>query len=89
MRTDAELAKKNLELSFEFSRFVLAHPEVDAKIPEDALVMFEVSDDPELTRYNRTLATRNKEAHQPVVLVRIKGLAPTRLLEPTVTPVAT
>ena len=82
MRNEAELAKKNMEIAFEFSRFVLAHPELDDRIPEDAMVVFEVADDPELTRYNRAIAQRNKETGQLLVLVRIKGLATTRLLEP-------
>ena len=85
MRNDTELAKKNTELSFEFSRYVLAHPELDEKIPEGALVVFEVADDPELTAFNRSLTQRTKAMGQPVVLVWLKGLAPTRLLEPTVT----
>ena len=86
MRTDAEIVKKNIELGFEFSRFALSHPEIERKIPQDAVIIFEVDDDPELTKFNRDLAARNtarhKAAHQSVVLVRIKGLAPSRLLEP-------
>ena len=85
MKNDSELTKKNLEVSFEFSRYMLAHPELDAKIPENAQIIFEVEDDPELTAANRALAQRTKEAGQPIVVVHIKGLAPTRLLEPTVT----
>ncbi len=85
MKNDTELAKKNAELAFEFSRYVLANPELDEKIPENAQVVFEVTDDPELTAANRALAQRTKEPGQPVVVVRIKGLAPTRLLDPTIT----
>ena len=85
MKNETELAKKNMEVAFEFSRFLLTHPELDDRIPENAMIVFEVSDDPNLTRYNHTVAHRNKEANQPVVTVRIKGLAPTRLLEPHVT----
>ena len=88
MKNDSELAKKNVELSFEFSRYLLAHPELDDTIPENALMIFEIADDPELTAFNRALAQRNREANQPVVIIRIKGLAPTRLLEPTVTRVS-
>lgn len=85
MRNESELAKKNLEISFEFSRFVLANPELDERLPENGMVVFEVADDPDLTQYNRDLAKRHREAGQPVIIVRIKGLAPTRLLEPEVT----
>jgi hypothetical protein len=85
MKNETELAKKNMEISFEFSRFLLTHPELEDNIPEGALIIFQIDDDPELSRYNATLASRNRETSQPLVTVHIKGLAPTRLLEPTVT----
>lgn len=85
MKNEAELAKKNLEIGFEFSRLVLARPELDDKIPEDAMVVFEIADDRDLTRYNRQLARRNREAGQPIVVVHISSLAPTRLINPHVT----
>lgn len=88
MKNEAELAKKNLEISFEFSRYLLVNPALDDKIPENAAILFEVEDDHELTQYNRALAQRNKEAGQPIVIVHIKGLAPTRLLKPEVTSVS-
>ena len=86
MRSEAELAKKNVEIAMEFSRFVLAHPELDERIPENALIVFEISDDRDLTQFNHALAERTREPGQPVVVVRIKGLASTRLLEPEVVP---
>ena len=82
MKNDTELAKKNLEISFEFSRYLLTNPDLESKIPDNALIVFEVADDPDLTLFNRTLAQRTKETNQPVVTVWIKGLAATRLLEP-------
>ena len=85
MKRENALTKKNLEITFEFSRYVLANPALDEKIPENAQIVFEVADDPELTAANRALAQRTKEPGQPVVVVRIKGLAPTRLLDPQVT----
>ena len=85
MKSESELAKKNVELGFEFSRYLLAHPEIEEKIPENALVVFEVEDDPELSRYNRVLSHRTRSPNQSIILVHIKGLAPTRLLEPEVT----
>lgn len=81
---DAALAKKNLELSFEFSRYVLAHPELGDKIPDNAMIVFAVAEDRPLTRYNAALAKRNREAGQPIVTVHIKRLAPSRLIAPRV-----
>ena len=85
MTNDSDVTKRNLELSFEFSRYLLNNSELEDKIPEGALIVFEVDDDPELTAFNRELAQRNKEANQPVVTVHISGLAPTRLLNPHLT----
>ena len=84
MATESELAKRNIELSFEFSRFLLSNPGLDAKIPQDAVIVFEVADDPELTAYNHTLRARAMSSNQSVIVVRIKSLAPTRLVEPEV-----
>ena len=80
--SEMELSKKNMEISFEFSRYVLANPELGEKIQENALIVFEVADDPELTAFNRSLAQRTREPNQPVITVWIKGLASSRLLEP-------
>lgn len=85
MKNDGELAKKNLEISFEFSRYLLSNPTLQDRIPDNALIVFDIADDPELTKYNRALARSNREAHQRVVTVHIQGIAPTRLLKPTVT----
>ena len=86
MKNERELAKKNLEISFEFSRYVLAHPGVGAKIPDNALIAFHVADDPALTTFNKNLVKRTREPGQPVITVWIKGLATTRLIKPTLKP---
>ena len=84
MKNENALAQKNLDLSFEFSRYMLSHPELDEVIPEDAMIIFQIENDPELTQYNKGLAKRHKELNQSLVIVKIKGLAPSRLIEPTV-----
>ena len=84
MRNEHELARKNVEISFEFSRYILAHPEIGAKIPDNALIAFHVADDPALTKFNQNLAKRTKEPGQCVISVWIKGLSPTRLIRPRV-----
>lgn len=43
---DKEFSEKSLTLSFEFSRYILAHPEVEEQIPEGALVVLLLEDDP-------------------------------------------
>ena len=87
-RSDKELAEKNTELAFEFSRLVLARPELARKIPDNALVVFEVEEDPPLNSYAKKLAKQTHEPNQPIIVVHVKGLAPSRLIHPELRPAA-
>jgi hypothetical protein len=80
-----ELIKKNIELSTEFGKFILDNPDLAVKIPPEAAIIFIDESDPELTKYNLSLAEQTRREGRPIIKVRIKGLAPetTRLLEPT------
>jgi hypothetical protein len=72
---EAELAKKNLELSFEFTRYLLDHPELEEKIPRGAQVVLLPDYDEDLKRFNLKTSQRQREKDQPIVYVRIKKLA--------------
>lgn len=83
--TEKELFEKNLEISSEFSRYIVANPEVAKRIPRDAEIIFLVESDPELSRCNLKIANKIKESGTSVVFVKIKGVRPleeTRLIEP-------
>jgi len=86
-----EFAQKQLELAGEFGKFVFEHPEVDERLPDGAFIYFEIAGEPEFSRYSRELAERHRaEEGVPVVLVRVKALAPpqgSRLIEPVIEPV--
>lgn len=75
---------KNLELSTEFDRYVLEHPDFADKIPLDALVVLLPKFDAELSNYNLRVAKKNREPGQPVVYVEIDGIKPqkSRLVRP-------
>jgi hypothetical protein len=81
-----------LELAGEFGKFVFEHPEIDERLPDGAFVYFEIAGEPEFNRYSRELAERQRiEEGVPVVLVRVKALAPpqgSRLIEPVIEPVS-
>jgi len=82
-----ELFEKNLELTTEFSRYVLEHPEVAKRIPKDAIVIILPEYDQKLAEENLKIATARREKNQPMVLVKVKRLAPvrkSRLVKPTV-----
>ncbi len=75
---EATLVQKNLELSFEFTRYLLAHPEMEEKIPKGAQVVLLPDYDERLARFNLRNSKRQREEGQPVVYVRIKSLNPDR-----------
>lgn len=83
--TDKEFFDKSLTLSFEFSRYVIAHSEIDEQIPKGALVVLLLEDDPEFNERAIELAQAQRETSQPVVIVRVQGLLPpteSRLVNP-------
>lgn len=83
--TDKEFSDKSLTLSFEFSRYILAHPEVEEQIPKGALVVLLLEDDPDFNKRAMGLAQAKREELQPVVIVRVQKLLPpteSRLVNP-------
>jgi len=85
-----EFAQRQFELTAEFGKFVFDNPEVDERLADGAFVYFEIVGEPEFNQYSRELAERqHREEGVPVVLVRVKGLAPpqgSRLIEPVIEP---
>jgi hypothetical protein len=83
-----EFAQKQFELTAEFGKFVFDHPEVDEQLPDGSFVYFQIEGEEEFNHYSRELAERQRRAESvPVVLVRVKGLAPpqgSRLIDPVI-----
>lgn len=84
--TDQELLAKNLKLSREFDLYLMEHPDVAERIPDEALIVLLPDEDPELCAKNRELATARHQPGQPVVYVRVEKLSPprSRLVNPRV-----
>ena len=83
--TDKEFFEKSLTLSFEFSRYIIAHPEVEEQVPKGALVVLTLEDEPEFNKRAIELAQTKREADQPIVVVRVQKLLPpteSRLVNP-------
>jgi hypothetical protein len=81
--------QKQFELATEFGKYVFDHPEVDDLLPDQAHVYFQIDGEEEFNRYSRELAEQQRETGVPIVLVRIKGLAPpqgSRLIDPVIEP---
>ena len=77
-------------IGFEFSKYVLAHPEIDEQIPNGAEVVFQLADNPGFNDWSLQVARAQREPDQPMVIVKIKGLIPvppSRLINPELVPV--
>jgi hypothetical protein len=85
-----EFADKQLELAGEFAQYVADHPEVDQLLPENSHIYFQIKGEADFNRYSREMAERQRrEQGAPLILVRIKGLAPphsSRLIDPVIEP---
>ncbi len=69
--TEQEVFTKNLILSTEFDRYILAHPDVAEKIPLNAQVVFLPEDDKKLCKVNMEMSEKQREPGQRVVYVHI------------------
>jgi len=81
-------ANRQMELTAEFAKYVLDHPDVDGSLPDDAYIYFRVENEPEFNEYSQQLAERREREDGVVaVCVRLKGLAPpqgSRLIDPQI-----
>jgi hypothetical protein len=73
-----EIFYKNSVLGFEFDKYLIEHPELSAKIPNNALIVILPQDDPELCKINLKLSEDLRERNQPVLYVRVGKIAPPR-----------
>ncbi|OGX24156.1 MAG: hypothetical protein A3J51_06665 [Omnitrophica WOR_2 bacterium RIFCSPHIGHO2_02_FULL_45_21] len=85
---EREFVDKSLTLSFEFNRYLIAHPEVASSIPKEAQIFFILEDDPEFTKAEKQLAeSLKKESSLPQIFIKVQKLIPpfeSRLLNPQI-----
>jgi hypothetical protein len=77
--TREELFKKNQQLSTEFELYLIEHPEIEEKIPDNAMIVLVPDYDKELAEKNIELAEANKEPGQRIVYVRVEKLRTSRI----------
>ena len=77
--TREELFKKNQQLSTEFELYLMEHPEIEEKIPDNAMIVLVPEYDKELAEKNIELAEANKEPGQRMVYVRVGKLRTSRI----------
>jgi hypothetical protein len=78
-RTDRAMVEKNLDLIFEFERYVSEHPAFAKKIPDDAILVFQVKGDTAFNRWSHRIGEKQgKLQRQPVVHITISKMGPVR-----------
>jgi len=81
-----EFTQRQTELTAEFAKYILENPDIDAALPEDSYIYFQVDGQPEFNQYSQELAKRREREDEMVtVCVHVKGLAPpqgSRLVDP-------
>jgi hypothetical protein len=70
------LAEKNLDLIFEFEKYVLEHPEISERIPRDAVVFMKVAGDAKFNRWSERKAKKQAKKGAPLISVTVKRLRP-------------
>ena len=77
MRVQNELYMKgNSELSIEFSKYVLEHPEIDELFNEGRIIIFIPEFDPELKEFNIEMGKNIEAEGGKVLYVKVKQLSP-------------
>lgn len=71
-----EFFLKNSELSIEFSKYVLEHPEFDDRLTEDKVIVFLPEFDTELRDFNIKIAKDIISEGGKVLYVKVKQLSP-------------
>lgn len=75
-RQSEEFFARNSELSIEFSKLVLDHPEMDELLSEQAPVVFLPDFDPELKEFNLRIGKEIEDEGGKVLYVTVKQMAP-------------
>jgi hypothetical protein len=68
--------EKNNELSIEFSKYVLEHPEMEDLLSDKRLIIFLPEFDPELREFNMRMGKEIETEGGKVTYVKVKYLSP-------------
>ena len=73
---DEDFFIRNSELSMEFSKYVLEHPEIDGLLTEEKVIVFLPEFDPNLRNFNIKMAKDIEAEGEKVLYVKVKQLSP-------------
>src|SRR5262249_21370626 len=64
---EKKLVERNLDLIFEFEKYVLEHPEITGKIPRDAVVFMKVAGDRKFNLWSERQAKKQAKKGMPLI----------------------
>ena len=70
------LERRNSILGMEFDRFMIEHPELVEKVPDNAHIVLLLEGDEEFNQWSTRIGKDQAEHGQPLVYVTIKKLGP-------------
>jgi hypothetical protein len=73
---ERKLIEKNLDLIFEFEKYVLEHPEIGERIPRNAVVFMKVAGDEKFNLWSERRARKQAKKGTPLISVTVKKLGP-------------
>jgi hypothetical protein len=73
---EKKLVEKNLDLIFEFEKYVLEHPGISEKIPPDAVVFMKVVGDRKFNRWSEQKARKQVKNGASLISVTVKKMKP-------------
>ena len=73
---DKKLIERNLDLIFEFEKYVLEHPEIAEKIPRDAVVFVKVAGDEKFKSLEWAPGEKAGQERAPLISVMVKRMGP-------------
>jgi hypothetical protein len=73
---ERKLIEKNLDLIFEFEKYVLEYPVVGERIPRNAVVFMKVAGDEKFNRWSEGRARKQAKKGSPFIAVTVKKLGP-------------
>jgi hypothetical protein len=75
-RAEKKMVEKNLDLVFEFEKYVLEHPQIAEKIPRDAVVFMKLAGDEKFNRWSERKARKQAKKGARVISVTVKKMGP-------------
>lgn len=67
---------RNSELSMEFSKYILEHPEMDEQLAADRVIIFLPEFDPELKDFNMKMGNDIEAEGGKVLYVKVQRMSP-------------